>query len=215
MVRDLIEVVLFAAVVVADALGIVPLTQTIFLLPLIWVALRLRGERWSSLGFALPGRRLGPLVVGIVVGVAMEFFAVLVTTPWISGLFGVEPDYSDLKVIRGNVGALFLFLVLNWTLAAFGEELCFRGFLMNRLARLFGGGRAAWIGSLLLASAFFGWGHTEQGISGWVQEGLSGLLLGILFLVAGRNLTLPIIAHGVSNSVAFILIYCGRYPGLR
>ncbi len=41
------------------------------------------------------------------------------------------------------------------------------------------------------------------------------MLLGILFLLAGRNLTIPIVAHGVSNTVAFVLIYYGRYPGLR
>ena len=49
---------------------------------------------------------------------------------------------------------------------------------------------------------------------GAIQEGLSGLLLGILFLLTGRNLAVPIIAHGVSNTVAFVLIYFGRYPGL-
>lgn len=67
---------------------------------------------------------------------------------------------------------------------------------------------------MLLSSTLFGWGHTEQGLSGWVQEGLSGLWLGILFLVTKRNLAVPIVAHGVSNSLAFVLIYLGRYPGL-
>jgi len=110
---------------------------------------------------------------------------------------------------------LLLFLALNWTLAAFGEELCFRGFLMNRLARILGGATPAWIASLLLCSAYFGWGHTEQGISGWLQEGLSGLLLGVIYLAARRNLTIPIIAHGVSNTLAFCLIYLGRYPGFH
>jgi membrane protease YdiL (CAAX protease family) len=39
-------------------------------------------------------------------------------------------------------------------------------------------------------------------------------LLGVLFLLARRNLVVPIVAHGVSNTVAFVLIYLGRYPGL-
>ncbi len=99
-------------------------------------------------------------------------------------------------------------------IAAFGEEICFRGFLMERLARVAGGSRLAWSASLLLSSMLFGWGHTEQGVSGWLQEGLSGFLLGALFLYFGRNLSVPIIAHGVSNTVAFVLIYLGRYPGV-
>ena len=68
--------------------------------------------------------------------------------------------------------------------------------------------------SLVGASVLFGWGHTEQGVSGWVQEGISGFLLGALFLAARRNLVDPVVAHGMSNSLAFTLIYLGSYPGL-
>lgn len=209
-----LDVLAFAAIVVADAFGFVPITQTIFLLPLIALLLRLRGERWSSLGFSWPhdGARL--IALGVIAGVAMESFAVLVTTPLISDYFGVEPDYSELKGIQGNLSQLLIFVLFSWVIAAFGEELCFRGFLMKRLAQLFGSSRAAWGASLLLSSVLFGWGHTEQGVSGWIQEGLSGLLLGMLFLLARRNLVLPIVAHGVSNTMAFVLIYLGRYPGL-
>jgi membrane protease YdiL (CAAX protease family) len=213
--RLALEIAIFVAVVVADAYGLVPITQTIFLLPLIWVMLRLRGERWSAIGFTRPDRFGWSIMVGVLAGVLMELFAVYVTTPWISTFFGLEPDYSELKDIRGNLAMLFLFLGLSWTLAAFGEEICFRGFLMKRLAQVFGESRVAWVASLLLSSALFGWGHTEQGVSGWIQEGLSGLLLGILFLSTKRNLVVPIVAHGVSNTLAFVPIYLGRYPGLR
>ncbi len=85
---------------------------------------------------------------------------------------------------------------------------------MKRIAQLLGEGRTAWVASLLLSSILFGWGHTEQGVSGWIQEGLSGFLLGVLFLLSKRNLAVPIVAHGVSNTVAFVLIYFGQYPGL-
>lgn len=213
-VRLAIQIAVFVAVVVADAYGLVPITQTIFLLPLIWSMLRLGGERWSDIGFARPDRLGWAITVGVLAGVLMELFAVFVTTPLISSLFGTEPDYSELKEIRGNLVLLFIFLGLSWTLGAFGEEICFRGFLMNRLARIFGESRVAWLVALLLSSILFGWGHTEQGVSGWIQEGLSGLILGVLFLLAKRNLVIPIVAHGVSNTLALVLIYFGRYPGL-
>lgn len=209
-----VEIAAFAAIVVADALGVVPLTQTIFLLPLIWLLLRWRGEAWSTIGFSWPPAAGRLIAIGALAGLAMELFAVYVTTPWISGLFGVEPDYSEFRGLQGNVRLLLLFIALSWLLAAIGEEVCFRGFLMKRLAQVFGEGQAAWIVSLLLSSALFGWGHTEQGISGWIQEGLSGLLLGVLFLMTRRNLLAPIVAHGVSNTLAFVLIYLGRYPGI-
>ncbi|MEP7342366.1 MAG: CPBP family intramembrane glutamic endopeptidase, partial [Acidobacteriota bacterium] len=168
ILRHLLEIAVFVAVVVADSYGLVPLTQTIFLVPLIWIVLRLRRERWSTIGFSRPHNFGRSIAIGVLAGVLMELLAVYVTTPRISAFFGVEPDYSELKDIRGNLALLFVFLGLSWTLAAFGEEICFRGFLMNRLARLFGESRIAWIASLLLSSALFGWGHTEQGISGWV-----------------------------------------------
>lgn len=209
-----LELAGFVAIVVADAWGWLPITQTLYLIPLIWLCLRLRREPWASLGFARPERWGRAIGIGILAGVAMEALAVLVTTPWISALFNTEPDYSELAAVRGSLPVLLLFLTLSWTLAAFGEEICFRGFLMKRLAQLFGENRGAWAASLVLSSVFFGWGHTEQGIAGWVQEGLSGLLLGVLFLATRRNLVVPIVAHGVSNTVAFVLIYLGRYPGL-
>jgi uncharacterized protein len=39
-------------------------------------------------------------------------------------------------------------------------------------------------------------------------------LLGLLYLGSGRTLTVPIVAHGVSNTLAFVLIYLDRYPGV-
>lgn len=212
--RDVLEVALFCAIVVADAAGLVPITQTLFLVPLIWLLLRIRRESWSTIGWFRPRRPWLAIGIGVVAGVSMELLAVHFTTPRISAFFGVEPDYSELASVRGNAKLLLVFLVFSWTIAAVGEEICFRGFLMQRLARIFGGTSAAWVASLVLSSVLFGWGHTEQGVAGWVQEGLSGLLLGILFLATGRNLVVPIVAHGVSNTLAFVLIYLGRYPGL-
>jgi membrane protease YdiL (CAAX protease family) len=214
ILRLAIEIAIFIAVVVADAYGLVPITQTMFLLPLIWLMLRLGGEHLSEIGFARPENFGWAIGVGVIAGVLMELFAVYVTTPLISSFFGTEPNYSEFKEIRGNLLLLFIFLGLSWMLAAFGEEICFRGFLMNRVARLFGESQVAWLAALLLSSILFGWGHTEQGIAGWIQEGLSGLILGFLLLLAKRNLVVPIVAHGVSNTLAFVLIYFVRYSGL-
>ncbi|MEJ8569400.1 CPBP family intramembrane glutamic endopeptidase [Elongatibacter sediminis] len=212
--NPLLEIAIFLAIVIADSIGLVPISQTIFLVPFIWVVLRLRKEPWSTIGFVLPAGTSKIIVLGVFAGIFLELLAVYVTTPLISGAFGVEPDYSELSEIQGNIQLLVLYLALSWVLAAFGEEICFRGFLMKRIAQVFGETRAAWLVSLVLASVLFGWGHTEQGVSGWVQEGLSGFLLGVLFLASRKNLALPIVAHGVSNSVAFVLIYFGNYPGL-
>ncbi|MGB7210691.1 MAG: hypothetical protein WBD27_18690 [Pyrinomonadaceae bacterium] len=73
--RLLLEIAIFVAVVVADVYGLIPITQTIFLLPLVWIMLRLRGERWSDFGFARPDSFGKAIVIGVLAGVLMELFA--------------------------------------------------------------------------------------------------------------------------------------------
>src|SRR5262249_17818772 len=117
-----LEIAAFVGIVVADAYGLVPLSQTVFLVPLVWLAQRLRREPWSSLGFRRPeklGRAIG---LGVVLGLAMELFAILVTTPLLTRMSGVEPDYSNVRAVHGSLKMLMIFLGLNWSLAAFGEE---------------------------------------------------------------------------------------------
>ncbi|MFN2397022.1 MAG: lysostaphin resistance A-like protein [Gemmatimonadaceae bacterium] len=202
------------ALTIADAFGLVPLSRTPFLLLLCWASLRFRRLAWRDIGFTRAPRLARAVTAGIVAGLAMELLAVHVTTPLIASITGAPPDLSDFQDLVGNVGLLLLLLAVSWVLAAFGEELAFRGYLMNRFADGFHRSRGAWIASLIAVSVYFGIGHGTQGITGIVQESLSGFWLGVLFLVTGRNLTVPIVAHGVSNTLALVLIYFNRYPGL-
>jgi membrane protease YdiL (CAAX protease family) len=42
---------------------------------------------------------------------------------------------------------------------------------------------------------------------------LAGLMLGSLYLMAGKNLWLPILTHGIVNTVGFILLFLGMFTG--
>jgi uncharacterized protein len=210
-----IEMLLFAAVLIADRYGLVPLSNTPFLLILAWASLRLRGLRWKSVGFSWPPRVAHAIAVGVAAGIAMELFATFAIEPLLAAVFHAPPDLSDFRPVVGNLKLLAVLLIFNWTLAAFGEELVYRGYLMNRIAGVAGGGRGAWMLSLILVSIVFGCAHGEsQGVTGIAMEAWNGLLLGLLYLACGRQLAYPIVAHGVSNTLAFVLIYLGRYPGL-
>lgn len=210
----LLECAAVVALTVADALGIVPLSRTPFLLLLCWLSLRWRGLAWRVIGLRRPPRMARAIAVGAVAGLAIELFAINVTTPWIASLIGTPPEVSFLQPLVGNVQLLLILVVVSWILAAFGEELAFRGYLMTRFADSFGRTRVAWIASLVVVSIYFGIGHGTQGATGIIQESLSGFWLGVFFLVSGRNLTVPIVAHGVSNTLALVLIYLDRYPGV-
>jgi uncharacterized protein len=86
---------------------------------------------------------------------------------------------------------------------------------MNRLAGLFRNSRAARIVSLFVISIVFGCAHIDQGATGMIENIWDGLLLGALYLACGRNLAAPVIAHATTDTIDFILIYLGKYPGMR
>ena len=78
----------------ADAWGFVPVNRTPFLLLLCWASLRLRGLPWRSIGFTRPPRMARAIAVGMVAGLAIELFAINVTTPWIATVTGASPGSS-------------------------------------------------------------------------------------------------------------------------
>jgi membrane protease YdiL (CAAX protease family) len=193
---------------------LVPFSKTPFYFALAWISLRLRGVGWRGVGFTLPAAWRRTAALGVAAGIVLEVLSAFVVEPGLARLFDRAADLSDFRPLVGNASLLIVALVANWILAALGEELVYRGYLTSRIAGLLGGTRAAWAASLLASSAFFGWGHVDQGITGQVQAAYDGLMLGLLYLGSGRNLLFPIVSHGVSNSLAFVLIYLGRYPGL-
>jgi membrane protease YdiL (CAAX protease family) len=67
---------------------------------------------------------------------------------------------------------------------------------------------------LLAVSIVFGFAHIGQGITGQLENVLDGFLLGLIYLGCGRNLAVPIVAHGVTDTVDLLLLFMGRYPGL-
>ena len=210
----LLEIALILALVAGDYADLVPVSSTPYFLALGWASLRRRHMRWRDVGLSRPASWGRALAIGVAAGIAMELFSTFVTLPLWSRLFGVPPDLSDFRPVVGNPRVLALALALNWTLAAFGEEMSFRGYVLNRLADAGGRTRAAWGAALVTSSVLFGLAHGSQGVTGMAQESLAGLMLGALYLACGRNLWPPIVAHGVGNTLAFVLIYFDRYPGV-
>jgi membrane protease YdiL (CAAX protease family) len=208
------ELVIVVSLVVADTQGLVFFSKTPFYLVLGWVSLRLRGVGWRGVGFSVPKGWRRALALGVLAGIVLEVLSAFGVEPALARLFGKAADLSDFRPLVGNATLLLVVLVANWTLAAFGEELVYRGYLMHRVAGLLGETTTGWLGSLVAVSALFGWGHVDQGVTGQVQAAIDGLMLGLLYLGTRRNLLVPIVSHGVSNSLAFVLIYLGHYPGL-
>ena len=62
--------------------------------------------------------------------------------------------------------------------------------------------------ALLFVTVLFGFGHSDQGLTGMLDTGLHGLLPGALYLASGRNLWTCVIAHGVMDTVALFMAFC-------
>lgn len=84
---------------------------------------------------------------------------------------------------------------------------------MNRLADLCGRTRTAWVFSVVLTSIVCGVGHFGQGRVGRIKNVIGGILVATFYLVFGRKLGVPIVAHGVQDTVDVVLIFLGEYPG--
>jgi len=209
-----LEFAIIAALFVADWTHHIYFSKTPFLFLLGWISLRWRGLGWRDVGLSFPASWERTIVIGVIGGIGMGALEVFITEPLLVKITGRMPDLSALSVLRGNWKLLLLFVAIMWPLAAFGEEMVYRGYLMNRVAGLFRNPKVAWVISLIAGSVVFGMAHIDQGITGQVENMINGLLLGVIFLASGRNLWAAIITHGVTDTIGIVLLYLGKYPGV-
>jgi membrane protease YdiL (CAAX protease family) len=167
-----------------------------------------RGTRWAGLGLRRPRRFwtvplwvLALFATTIALSAVMDKAATLLDAP--------PPNMARFAGVEGNPIELAKILVISWTTAAFGEELLFRGFLGAGLERLLGGVWAAPLIAVIAQAVLFGLAHGYQGPRGMVMSGGVGLIYGIGYLLNGRNLWPLVIAHGVTDSLAMVVLFLG------
>jgi membrane protease YdiL (CAAX protease family) len=210
----LVEFALVVCIYVGREHHILKVATIPYLFLLAWVSLRIRRLQWKQIGFTRYRTWTKTLLLGIAAGVGLELFDLFGKQRILTRLLGKPPDLSDFAAVRGNLKFALLMIALIWILAAFGEEFVYRGYLMNRVADFGSRTRLAWTVSLLVTSAVFGLTHYHQGLTGIVEEGSDGLILGLICLACGRNLAVPIVTHGVCDTIDIALLFLGKYPGL-
>jgi len=142
-------------------------------------------------------------MVGIVFGVGLIFTMKTIVLPLL-GAPAINPAYHYLA---GNRAALPSAIYAMIVVAGFGEETVFRGFLFERLGRLFGSGNRAKALIVLITSALFAAAHfSAQGIPGAEQAMITGAVFGTIFALTGR-IALPMIAHAAFDLTALAIIY--------
>lgn len=185
-------------------------TLTIPFILIGWISLRLRGLRWRDVGLRSPA--LGwqkTVVIALIIATVHQLFSTFVLIPFLQRATGQLIDLSLVDQIEGNPGMLVVSLVVAWLLAGFGEELVYRGYILNRFADVLVGQPIRWFTGYLVVSLLFSWVHQYQGIVGVIDSFVSALIFGGLYFYAGRNLWLPVLAHGFFDTIAFFFAYFG------
>ncbi len=172
-----------------------------------WLWLRREGrvaEAWDLSAPADWGRTLGwaalatVATIGIFLGGGTLMEAIGLPAPDASLILDLVTE-SPLMFALWIVGVAIL-------AAGFGEELLWRGFLMDRLERLGGLRGRIWL-VLIIQAVLFGLPHAYQGIGGMIVTGSVGLLLGWVRIVQRGNLWAVIIAHASVDVIMMSLAY--------
>lgn len=198
-----IEVAVGATVVV---LGIPPASPTFALLGLLAVSLLVRRRGLRSIGLVRPDRfgRMAASVLGLTV--AWTVVNLGLTMPVLEHVTGQRQDFSQFDGLQGNVGMLVGLVAISWTLAAFGEELSYRGLLFTRTRDILEAPRGAVVAAVVVSSVLFGLAHTEQGLIGIIVTGLDAVFWCAVMLHF-KSLWAPILAHGMNNTIGLTAVY--------
>ena len=159
-----------------------------------------------GLGSVQPSSTLFLWVIGIM---AVDSVAVGIAAPVLTSAFGEAPQVARFADLPGNLPLLLTLLPVAWLIAAFGEEIFFRGFLMTTIAEVLGGSRVAWILAVIAQAVAFGLIHAYQGPAQAISIGIGGAVYGAAFLLSKRNLWPLILVHGVNDTLGLILLYSG------
>ena len=196
-----IELLLFFAVALSTfQLGIV--------IPILVViaigSLKIRKLKYRELGFIKTDFKLKNILLGI--GVAFFYFGLFYfIDPFLSRFTnGSLPEVFDIKE---DIPKLIIGLIVTWTVAAFGEEILFRGYLIRRLIDLIGESFPAKVLTVILVGAAFGFVHYYQGTHGVVVAGIIGMFQSVIYLTHQKKLVIPIIAHGTFDTIGFATLF--------
>lgn len=203
------EFFLGAAIVIAHNVYHVIPNEVPILVVLGLASFRLRNHSWTAMGLHPPTSWLNTILLALAVAALRLLLGQFVTDPLTAHFWPPAHAPQGMNEITGHWGIALRWLLLVWTFAAFGEEISYRGYLVNRAADVGNRSRIAdWI-AVLLVSVLFGYGHFYKGPSGIIDSGMAGLILGAAYLLSGRNLWVSILAHGFVDTVGVVCLFFG------
>ena len=167
-----------------------------------------RGITWKNLGLRKP-KNIGKMLLHSAIILAATFVSLLVFHVFIKDNLSITPDTSSATAVskfgdlKGNWSHFFLIIPVI-LIESMLEELLDRGFLMNWLERLFSKTWFATVFAVFVQAVIFGFRHSYDISERSLTVFLIGLVMGIAYVVFGRNLWPLIIAHCLLNTFSMI-----------
>ncbi len=173
----------------------------------VWLWLRRERRLWEAIRLQAPASWPRTLLwaAGGTVGTILIFIFGAQLTQAL-GLGTPDPSFVLALVTESPQMFALWVVAVAWFAAGFGEEVLYRGFLMDRLERLAGLRGRAWL-VLVIQAVLFGLPHAYQGLGGMVVTAMVGLLLGWIRNRQRGNLWAAILAHAAVDTVMMSLAY--------
>jgi uncharacterized protein len=203
------EALVAAAIVVGHNIFHVVPNEVVVLVLIGAVSCAVRRQSPAAIGYRRPASWRGTAAVALAVAVALQAFSIFVVDPLAIRFTGQTADLSDIRPVVGNITLVAIYLLVIWSFAAFGEEFAYRGYLLRRTIDALGGSTRGSVAAVLLCGALFGAGHYYQGFVGMIDSTVSGLAFGTLYVRSEGNLWPSTLAHGLTDTLALVLIASG------
>jgi CAAX protease family protein len=203
------EVALAAAVVVGHNVFHVVPNEVPVLLVVGLASLAIRRQPLRSIGLVRPPSWPRTILVAALTAVALQLVSTYVTEPLVTHVTHRPEDLSEFRPLVGNLKLALVSLAIVWTFAAFGEEFVYRGYVLTRMADAAAGSPRALVFAVAGTSLLFAVGHYYQGPTGMIDSGVTGVVLGTLYVRSGRNLWATILAHGLTDTIAVAIVFAG------
>lgn len=207
---SLAEIALGTFVVIGhNVFHLVP-NEVPILFALFWISWLLRGRRWGVASLKRPKSWGKTWLTAIAAAAVLLLGSQLVIEP-LAGHFWRQPENvsSLLKMPLHDWKLGLRSLAIVWLFAGFGEEIGYRGYLLTRAADLGNRSKASYLVAMLYVALLFGFGHFYKGPAGVMDSTYSGLVLGGVYLLSGRNLWTAILAHGLTDTVVVVAVFMG------
>ena len=173
------------------------------ILVLVWA--KISDTPWHEVGYVRPRSWGKTIATAVVFGVTLKFVMKALVMP----LFGAPPINQAYHFVTGNPSVLPVMIYTMIVIAGFGEETFFRGWMFERLAKVFGLSVWAKVAIVLITSILFASVHyPDQGVPGVTQALMTGLIFGSIFAITGQIFML-MIAHAAFDLTALWMIFYG------